>query len=145
MGVSKNHLGTSFLRESSSHNTVPHKSGCTISPEVLSNVFQNALIRPARHSVGFDVVIRVVSAGKQGSSEIQILRQLATGKHILQPSNHVLPMFQEIDFDDIVFGIFPYVSACVLDIFDTGTAGEMINLILQALEVGSPLLFIGSR
>ena len=103
-------------------------------------------MRPARHQIGFDVVIRAVCAGGQGKKELSILRKLTTGLDIAQPVNHVLPMFEEIHFDDMVFGVFPYISTSLV----YGLAGpncsadDLINVILQMLEVWVRLGFYSS-
>lgn len=94
-------------------------------------------MRPARHSLGFDVVLRVISSGAQNTSELEILRKLATGKHALSPFNHVLPMFQEIQFEDVVIGVFPFVTSSAMHVFEgrSSSVQDVIKVILQMLEV----------
>ncbi len=75
------------------------------------------------------MVIRAVFAGRQGTSELKILQKLATGKHALQSANHVLAMFQEIVLNDVVFGVFPYVTVCAKPVFGRGRVHDMINII----------------
>ncbi|KAF8871645.1 hypothetical protein CPB85DRAFT_1238523, partial [Mucidula mucida] len=88
----------------------------------------------ARHSLGFNVVICAVFAGRQGTSELEILQKLATREHALQSANHVLAMFQEIVLNDVVFGIFPYVTVCAEPVFGRGRVHDMINIIPQTFE-----------
>ncbi|KAK7055194.1 kinase-like domain-containing protein [Favolaschia claudopus] len=116
------------------------------SPLIMTSLMvTNGLVYPARHKKGFDVVIKTICAGSQGHSQLRILRKLATGAEAMRPSNHVLPMFEEIHLDDIVFGVFPFLSTPLDNRFfctEVCSAGDMINLIVQMLEA---TIFIHDR
>ncbi|KAK7029803.1 kinase-like domain-containing protein [Favolaschia claudopus] len=112
---------------------------------MMSLQVTNGLVCAARHKKGFDVAIKTICAGGQGQSQLRILRKLATGADAMRPTNHVLPMFEEIHLDDIVFGVFPYLTTTLdnsLFCTELCTAGDMINVMLQMLEA---TIFIHDR
>ncbi|KAK7019254.1 hypothetical protein R3P38DRAFT_2975644 [Favolaschia claudopus] len=99
--------------------------------------FQNALLCPARHKKGFDVVIKTLCAGDGGKAQLRILRKLATTDAAMKPTNHVLTMFEEIHLDDIVFGVFPFLTTPLHPMFfcsSACSAADMLNLMLQMFE-----------
>ena len=48
--------------------------------------------------------------GEEGQGHLKILRKIAQGSHALFSDNHTLPMFAELTFEDITFGILPKVG-----------------------------------
>jgi hypothetical protein len=57
-------------------------------------------------------------------------------------NNHVLPMFAEFQFEDIIFGIFPKVGGEISYAYDywaKNSVGDIIEMLMQMLEVS--LLF----
>ena len=100
---------------------------------------KNGLARPARTRDGLDVVIRVIVIGNEGHDHLKILRTIATGEKILLSNNHALPMFEELQFEDIVFGIFPKVGGEISDAYGywaKNSVGDIIEMLIQMLEVG---------
>lgn len=85
-----------------------------------------------------DVVIRVVAIGQDGRNHLKILKKIAKGKAALHSNNHALPMFQQLFFEDIVFGIFPKVGARVFDMvgrWAKNSVGDVLEMVMQMLEV----------
>jgi hypothetical protein len=97
-------------------------------------------LRAARTRDGLDVIIRVIVIGNEGHDHLKILRTIATGENSLLSTNHTLPMFMELQFEDIVFGIFPKVGAQVMEAFGfrvwpNNSIGDIIDMLMQMLEV----------
>jgi hypothetical protein len=105
----------------------------------LSDIYEkNGLARPARTRDGLDVVIRVIVIGDEGHNHLKILRTIATGEKSLFSNNHTLPMFAELQFEDIVFGIFPKVGEEVKRAYGfwaKNSVGDIIEMLMQMLEV----------
>ena len=92
----------------------------------------------ARTRDGHDVAIRVIAMKGEGREHLNILRKVATGPISLLSNNHVLPMFTEFHFDDVVFGVFPMVGWMVSDAYDfwaKNSVGDIVDMLMQALEV----------
>jgi hypothetical protein len=99
---------------------------------------KNGLARPARTRDGLDVVIRVIVMGDEGYDHLKILRTIATGEKSLFSNNHALPMFQEFQFEDIIFGIFPKVGGemkYAYRYWAKNSVGDIIEMLMQMLEV----------
>jgi hypothetical protein len=95
-------------------------------------------LRAARTRDGLDVIIRVIVIGNEGHDHLKILRTIATGENSLLSTNHTLPMFREIQFEDIIFGIFPKVGAEMSKAFGSwpnNSVGDIIDMLMQMLEV----------
>ena len=105
----------------------------------LSDIYKkNGLARPARTRDGLDVVIRVIVIGDEGRNHLKILRTIATGEKSMFSNNHTLPMFQEFQFEDIIFGIFPKVGGELLSAYGLwakNSVGDIIEMLMQMLEV----------
>ena len=105
----------------------------------LSEIYtKNGLARPARTRDGLDVVIRVIVIGDEGRNHLKILRTIATGEKSMFSNNHTLPMFQEFQFEDIIFGIFPKVGGELLSAYGfwaKNSVGDIIEMLMQMLEV----------
>lgn len=95
---------------------------------------------------GRDLVCRIVVIHKEGHECLKALRRLATGPNTLLADNHVLPMVQELHFEDIVCGLFPLTGPSMADSFGPSSCGaqnsvgDIMDMLLQALEV-TPFLF----
>jgi hypothetical protein len=99
-------------------------------------------LRAARTRDGLDVIIRVIVIGNEGHDQLKILRTIATGENSLLSTNHTLPMFMELQFEDIVFGIFPKVGAevlCAFGFWPNNSVGDIIDMLMQMLEVSLTL------
>ena len=105
----------------------------------LSDIYKkNGLARPARTRDGLDVVIRVIVIGNEGYDHLKILRTIATGEKSLFSNNHTLPMFAELQFEDIIFGIFPKVGGEIGSAYGywaKNSVGDIIEMLMQMLEV----------
>jgi hypothetical protein len=85
-----------------------------------------------------DVIIRVIVIGSQGHDHLKILRTIATGVNSLFSNNHILPMFAEFQFEDIIFGIFPKVGgdmSLAYDYWAKNSVGDIVEILMQMLEV----------
>ncbi|EPT04427.1 hypothetical protein FOMPIDRAFT_1028156 [Fomitopsis schrenkii] len=65
------------------------------------------------------------------------MRKLAHGSRSLLTDNHVVPLWKEVQFDDLVFTVVPYVGHSMRECYGEwakDSVGDIINMILQALE-----------
>ena len=99
--------------------------------------WQNPLIRALRSHEGQDVVMRVIVVGDNGRKHLDILRELATAPEALISVNHTLPMIREVQFGHITFGVFPLVGYTLDVSWANDSVGDILDMLLQALEVGS--------
>ncbi|PPR02961.1 hypothetical protein CVT24_012155 [Panaeolus cyanescens] len=93
----------------------------------------------ARTSSGCDVVVRVITSGGSGENHLAIQRYLNQAPSILLSSNHILPMLEEMVFEDVTFGVFPKVEGNLCHVFsDTfkNSVEDALYAIMQALESG---------
>ncbi|CAL1711519.1 unnamed protein product [Somion occarium] len=112
---------------------VPQHSG---SPERLG-VFQCMVKASISTADGVAVVVRVIAIQNEGQQHLALLRKIAAGPLSLISSNHCLPMFREIFFEDIVLGVFPKAGGCVDEAFGAwaeNSVGDVLDMILQTLE-----------
>ncbi|KAL7283814.1 hypothetical protein ACG7TL_003254 [Trametes sanguinea] len=89
-------------------------------------------------------VVRVIVIKNDGKQHLEILRKIAQGIPSLLTTNHVAPLWREVHFDDIVFGVFPFIGASVqwcCEPWLMNSVGDIIDMILQCLEA---LAFIHS-
>ena len=52
--------------------------------------------------------------------------------------NHTIPLWREVHFEDMVFGVFPFVGETLENCYAPwiqNSFGDIIDMILQALEV----------
>lgn len=85
-----------------------------------------------------DVAIRVIAIGDEGGNHLKILKKIAMGKPALHSNNHAIPMFQQLVFEDIVFGIFPKIGARIFDMvgrWAKNSVGDVLEMVMQMLEV----------
>ncbi|KDR77468.1 hypothetical protein GALMADRAFT_95203 [Galerina marginata CBS 339.88] len=97
----------------------------------------NGLSHAARGYNGRDFILRVMTAGGQGHNHLDIMRRLSRPPDILRSQNHVLPMLDEIVFEDIVIGIFPrcsYNFTEAADMDEFASVEDLLYMVLQALE-----------
>lgn len=90
-------------------------------------------------------MLRVVVIGNEGKAHLEILRKLARGTRSLLTDNHVVPLWNEVQFEDIVFTVCPYVGYNMRGAYGEwakNSVGDIVDMILQALEVSSVLLSI---
>ncbi|PPR02958.1 hypothetical protein CVT24_012152 [Panaeolus cyanescens] len=98
---------------------------------------RNGAQHVARTSTGCDVMIRVITSGGIGERHREIQRYLNRAPDILLSTNHVLPMLEEMIFEDITFGVFPRLDATLSDVFSRfykTSVGDALDMIMQALE-----------
>jgi hypothetical protein len=82
--------------------------------------------------------MRVIVIGSEGHDHLKILKRLAGGENSLLSNNHTLPMFAELQFEDIILGVFPKVGAGLFEAYSSWTknsVGDIINMVMQMLEV----------
>ena len=103
---------------------------------------RNGLSHAARSTrVGrTDCVLRVLTAGGQGQDHLRIMRRLSRPPDILLCNNHILPLIDEIIFEDIVIGVFPkimhYLGEATYGSYMTSVE-DLLHMVLQAFEVRS--------
>ena len=102
-----------------------------------NDLLQNPLIRAFRTHEGQDVIIRVIVIGDNGRKHLDILRLLATAPQALVSANHALPMIREVQLGHITFGVFPLVGYTLDASWANDSVGDILDMLLQALEVGS--------
>ena len=81
--------------------------------------------------------MRVVAVGDNGRKHLDILRVLATAPQVLISANHALPMIREVQLGHITFGVFPLVGYTLDASWANDSVGDILDMLLQALEVGS--------
>ncbi|KAF9483154.1 hypothetical protein BDN70DRAFT_828108 [Pholiota conissans] len=99
--------------------------------------YSNPNIHTARTSDGLDVIIRIVVIHNEGHNHLRILRKVATGVNSLYSNNHALPMLAEVQFDDIILGVFPKVGSSMFFLYGSwarNSAGDVVEVIMQMLE-----------
>lgn len=92
----------------------------------------------ARTRDGHDVAIRVIAINNEGHKHLSILRKVATGPNTFLSNNHALPMYTEVHFHDIIFGIFPKAGWMLADAYRwwaKNSVGDIVDMLMQALEV----------
>ena len=63
---------------------------------------------------------------------------MAQGPQSLFSENHMLQMLEEVQFDDITFGIFPRVGSSLSEAYGRwaqNSVGDVLDMLMQALEV----------
>ncbi len=101
-------------------------------------IFQNHSCYAATATDGRIVILRVLKIGEEGRQHLNLLRYLARAPPALFSTNHTLPLLQEIEFEDITFGVFPRVGQGMTDAYHfwaKNSVGDLIEMILQMLEV----------
>ena len=76
--------------------------------------------------------------GNQGRRHVEILRKIARGTKSLLTDNHAVPLWAEVDYEDITFIVSPYVAHSMIDCYGLwaqNSVGDVVDMILQALEV----------
>ncbi|KJA17230.1 hypothetical protein HYPSUDRAFT_46675 [Hypholoma sublateritium FD-334 SS-4] len=84
-------------------------------------------------------IIRVFTAGGEGLDTLNIIRLLTThSPDNLLSNNHMLPMVEEIMYEDIVFGVFPLlgdrVQFAMMPFLRQSSVEDIVFMIMQALE-----------
>ncbi|KAI0757680.1 kinase-like domain-containing protein [Daedaleopsis nitida] len=106
---------------------------------------QNHSCHPATAQDGRSVVMRILVVKDHGQQHLNIVRYLARGQTSLYSDNHALPLLQEIQIEDITFGVFPFVGGGVQLSYDSwakNSVGDLVDMILQMLAA---LAFIHSH
>ena len=84
------------------------------------------------------MVVRVVCIADEGREHLALLRKLSRGTRSLLTENHIVPLWGEAQFEDIVFTICPLVGhsmdACY-GFWAKNSVGDIVDMIIQALEV----------
>ena len=115
---------------------------------VILLFLQNALQRPARTKEGLEVIVRVVVVGSDGHDHLKILRKIAAGENSILSNNHTLPMVAELQFEDIIFCLFPKTASAVEETYGywvKDPVGDVLfEMIMQILSEVS-LVFFFSR
>ena len=103
-------------------------------------MLQNELTIGGTTSDGLHAVLRVVVIGDEGQAHLDILRKLARGTRSLLTDSHIVPLWNEVLFEDIVFTVCPYVGYSMRGVYGEwakNSVGDIVDMILQALEVSS--------
>ena len=87
-------------------------------------------------------MIRVLQIGDSGRDHVDILRKFATGPNALFNDNHSIPVIEFLEYEDLVFGVFPKVGFRMSEAYGgwaKNSVGDVLDMILQCLEVGVPV------
>ena len=104
----------------------------------LTYLTQNELTIGGTTSDGLHAVLRVVVIGDEGKSHLNILRKLARGTNSLLTDSHIVPLWHEVHFEDIIFTVCPYVGFNMRGAYGEwakNSVGDILDMLLQALEV----------
>ncbi|KAI0719693.1 hypothetical protein C8Q72DRAFT_863229 [Fomitopsis betulina] len=83
---------------------------CTQFVTQLSPVYLQEGVERTHSRRYLHAVLRVVVIGDEGKAHLEILRKLARGTTRLLTDNHIVPLWKEVRFEDIVFTFCPYVG-----------------------------------
>ena len=100
-------------------------------------MLQNELTRGGTTSDGLHVVLRIAAIGDVRRQHVEILRKLARGARSLLTENHVVPLWNEIHYEDFTFIVSPYVGGSLRECYGwwaKNSVGDIVDMILQALE-----------
>jgi hypothetical protein len=103
--------------------------------------FQRKTLHPARTKDRKDVMIRLVAKGDQRQEHLKILRHLAEADVVKQ---HVLPLLELLEKDDMVFAVFPSVGVGDLTGWYHDLA-EVFDFLRQVFEVSCLILAFAER
>ena len=87
---------------------------------------------------GHHVIVRLVTIGDEGREHLRILRKLARGPPSLMVENHIVPVWGEVQLEDITIIYYPYIGNDMEDCYGRwakNSVGDIVDMILQALEV----------
>ena len=99
---------------------------------------QNGLCHGATTADGHSAIVRIISIGDEGKNHLQVLRKIARGNDSLLVDNHAVPLWREVHFEDMVFGVFPFIGGCLFECYAPwikNSVGDIVDMILQAIEV----------
>ncbi|KAH9894851.1 hypothetical protein C8Q73DRAFT_691846 [Cubamyces lactineus] len=97
----------------------------------------NGTCHGATTADGHSAVVRIISIGNEGKSHLNVLRKIAQGSVSLLTHNHTIPLWREVFFEDMVFGVFPFIGERLHVCYASwlkNSVGDIINMVLQALE-----------
>ncbi|KAI0672675.1 kinase-like domain-containing protein [Trametes maxima] len=97
----------------------------------------NALNRPARSTDGRDVVVRVICAGSEGQTHLEILKYISRGLASQATPNHAVPLLDVFQLEDVVVGVFPKVGRSLFYMYHPryhNSVGDIVDMIMQCLE-----------
>ncbi|KAL6302706.1 kinase-like domain-containing protein [Sparassis latifolia] len=97
-----------------------------------SQLIPFAQVFAARDSLNRDVVIKVVSKGKEGENERQILQLLNSEPLRSHPANTTVPVLEFIDYEDFCFAVMPFCNGS--DDFPFLNASECLDFAEQVLK-----------
>ena len=83
-------------------------------------------------------MIRVLAMGKHGRDHVDILKLISTKHYSTVDCNHAIPLIQLIEFEDIIFGIFPRIGYGMREAYKLwakNSVGDVVDMILQCIEV----------
>ncbi|TFK89449.1 hypothetical protein K466DRAFT_661566 [Polyporus arcularius HHB13444] len=86
---------------------------------------------------GHNVAIRAVSMHDEGKEHMRILRKIARGDISLLTENHAVPLWAELEIEDITFAVFPFIGYTMSYAYGAwakNSVGVIVDMILQALE-----------
>ncbi|PPQ91190.1 hypothetical protein CVT25_001206 [Psilocybe cyanescens] len=82
-----------------------------------------------------DVVLRVVTAGGQGHTHLRIHRRLAALPGILMSNNHILPILQEIVYQDITIVVVPKLIFDLNRVLRSRCRNSLEDVLYMVLQV----------
>ncbi|KAM5532920.1 hypothetical protein V8D89_013386 [Ganoderma adspersum] len=118
----------------------PHRAFENLSGSIqgaLAYEYKNALTRAARASDRRDVIFRVLAVGEEGREHVELLKAFTTGPYGLISSNHILPLLDLIELEDITFAVYPKVGGSCSELYNAwakSSVGDILDMIAQCLE-----------
>ncbi len=103
---------------------------------------------------GAAVVVHAAAKGEEGRERLTLTRLLGTGGESFVSTNHMLPLWGEVIYQDMVFLVYPLVHASFQHVFQAETdddrafgrgnsLGDILDMMLQCVEVILFPIFLG--
>lgn len=95
---------------------------------------------------GAAVVVHAAVKGQEGRERLRLTRLFGTGGESSVSTNHMLPLWGEIIYQDMIFLVSPLVHTSFQYVFDEepgdiraigrgNSVGDILDMILQCIEV----------
>ncbi|KAF8904198.1 kinase-like domain-containing protein [Mucidula mucida] len=113
--------------------------------ELKYKTFSSLHHRVGNNRDGVAVVVHAAVKGEEGRERLRLTRLFGTGGESSVATNHMLPLWGEIIYEDMVFIVSPLVHASFQAVFDTemednraigrgNSVGDILDMMLQCIE-----------
>ncbi|KAF8894270.1 hypothetical protein CPB85DRAFT_224180 [Mucidula mucida] len=121
--------------------------------ELKYKTFSSVYHRVGSNRDGAAVVVHAAAKGEEGRERLTLTRLLGTGGESFVSTNHMLPLWGEVIYQDMVFLVYPLVHASFQHVFQAETdddrafgrgnsLGDILDMMLQCVEA---IAFLHSR